>query len=188
MTRHRELPPPSEAAPTPPCLPSCSRLSFPPTTAWHNDSTDSMTALSVPSSGERRVNGSIVITHTKNDLAVGVAYPLASRIARDNADALGDQIDPYGGMGRNGAQHTPELDRTEQNRTTLTEGDPSAPVHLHAQQGFQSPGQRDDHRPRRRRQSGRSASPARRAPGALIPAARHVTLQGRRSNSFRDIT
>lgn len=64
--------------------------------------------------GERRVNGPVVITHTKNDLAVGVAYPLASRIARDNAAALGDQNDPYGGMGRNGAQHTPELDRTEQ--------------------------------------------------------------------------
>ncbi|AWK76444.1 hypothetical protein CBI38_34130 (plasmid) [Rhodococcus oxybenzonivorans] len=63
--------------------------------------------------GERRVNGPVVITHTKNDLAVGVAYPLASRIARDNAAALGDQNDPYGGMGRNGAQHTPELDRTE---------------------------------------------------------------------------
>jgi hypothetical protein len=62
---------------------------------------------------DRRVNGPVVITHTKNDQAVGVAYPLASRIARDNSAALGDQNDPYGGMGRNGAQHTPEVDEAE---------------------------------------------------------------------------
>lgn len=49
--------------------------------------------------------GPIVITYTKNDRAVGVAYPLASRIARDSAAALGDRNDPYGGIGRNGAQH-----------------------------------------------------------------------------------
>ncbi len=59
------------------------------------------------------MNGPVVITHTKNDEAVGIAYPLASRIARDSSAALGDQNDPYGGMGRNGAQHTPELDATE---------------------------------------------------------------------------
>ncbi|MEZ5285177.1 MAG: hypothetical protein R2712_10285 [Vicinamibacterales bacterium] len=57
---------------------------------------------------DARVSGPIVITHTKNDQAVGVAYPLASRIARQVAAALGDQNDPYGGMGRNGAQHTLE--------------------------------------------------------------------------------
>jgi hypothetical protein len=62
---------------------------------------------------DRRVNGPVVITHTKNDQAVGVAYPLASRIARDKSAALGGQDDPYGGMGRNGAQHTPELDKSE---------------------------------------------------------------------------
>jgi hypothetical protein len=60
--------------------------------------------------GERRASGPIVITHTKNDRAVGIAYPLASRISRQQASALGDQNDPYGGMGRNGAQHTPEVD------------------------------------------------------------------------------
>jgi hypothetical protein len=49
-----------------------------------------------------------LISHTRNDRAVGVAYPLASRIAHQNAAALGDANDPYGGMGRNGAQHTPE--------------------------------------------------------------------------------
>ena len=57
---------------------------------------------------EKRASGPIVITHTKNDTAVGIAYPLASRIARQTAAAFGDQNDPYGGMGRNGAQHTAE--------------------------------------------------------------------------------
>jgi hypothetical protein len=65
---------------------------------------------------ERRASGPIYITHTKNDSAVGIAYPLASRIARQNAAALGDANDPYGGMGRNGAQRTAEA---EGNATTL---------------------------------------------------------------------
>jgi hypothetical protein len=59
---------------------------------------------------QRRLSGPILITHTKNDLAVGIAYPLASRIALDQAAALGDENDPYGGMGRNGAQLTPEAE------------------------------------------------------------------------------
>lgn len=58
--------------------------------------------------GDARVSGPVIITHTKNDRAVGVAYPLASRIANQVAAALGDENDPYGGMGRNGAQHTAE--------------------------------------------------------------------------------
>lgn len=57
---------------------------------------------------EKRASGPVLITHTKNDRAVGIAYPLASRFSRDPAAALGDENDPYGGMGRNGAQHTPE--------------------------------------------------------------------------------
>jgi hypothetical protein len=61
----------------------------------------------------QRVNGPVVVTHTKNDQAVGVAYPLASRIARDRSSALGAADDPYGGMGRNGALHTPETDAGE---------------------------------------------------------------------------
>jgi len=56
----------------------------------------------------RSASGPIIITHTKNDRAVGIAYPLASRFSRDEAAALGDENDPYGGMGRNGARHTPE--------------------------------------------------------------------------------
>ncbi len=59
---------------------------------------------------EKRVSGPIVITHTKNDTAVGIAYPLASRIARQKAAALGDENDPYGGLGRNGAQRTVEAE------------------------------------------------------------------------------
>jgi hypothetical protein len=59
---------------------------------------------------DQRISGPIVITHTKNDSAVGVAYPLASRVSNQKASAFGDENDPYGGMGRNGAQHTPEVD------------------------------------------------------------------------------
>jgi esterase/lipase superfamily enzyme len=60
-----------------------------------------------------RTSGPIIITHTKNDTAVGIAYPLASRIAFQKASALGDANDPYGGMGRNGAQRTSEVENTE---------------------------------------------------------------------------
>jgi hypothetical protein len=58
--------------------------------------------------GDARVSGPVIITHTKNDRAVGIAYPLASRIAHQVAAALGDENDPYGGLGRNGAQRTAE--------------------------------------------------------------------------------
>jgi pimeloyl-ACP methyl ester carboxylesterase len=51
----------------------------------------------------KKVKGPIVISHTINDRAVGIAYPIASRLARDNSKALGDRNDPYGGLGRNGA-------------------------------------------------------------------------------------
>ncbi len=57
---------------------------------------------------EHKVSGPIVITCTKNDNAVGVLYPLASLIAGQNASRLGDANDPFGGIGRNGAQKTPE--------------------------------------------------------------------------------
>jgi hypothetical protein len=57
---------------------------------------------------ESRVNGSVLITHTANDIAVGIAYPLASRFSGTTAAGIGDASDPFGGMGRNGAQHTPE--------------------------------------------------------------------------------
>jgi hypothetical protein len=55
-----------------------------------------------------KFTGPMIITHTVNDDAVGLAYPLASRLGRDNASTLGDARDIWGGLGRNGARHTPE--------------------------------------------------------------------------------
>jgi hypothetical protein len=57
---------------------------------------------------QRKISGPLVISHTIKDTAVGLAYAIASRLARQNASAIGDANDPYGGLGRNGAQHTPE--------------------------------------------------------------------------------
>ena len=57
---------------------------------------------------QKKVRGPILITHTRNDKAVSIAYPIASRIAGQTASALGDENDLYGGLGSNGAQHTPE--------------------------------------------------------------------------------
>ncbi|MFN2621865.1 MAG: hypothetical protein ABR611_03380 [Chthoniobacterales bacterium] len=53
---------------------------------------------------KHRVKGPLIATYTKNDTAVGIAYPLASRISGTVAAALGDENDKYGGLGRNGAQ------------------------------------------------------------------------------------
>jgi len=66
----------------------------------------------------KKVMGPILATCTKNDRAVGIAYPLASRISGVNAAALGDENDPYGGIGRNGAVKTPEAVKA----TLQTEG------------------------------------------------------------------
>jgi hypothetical protein len=55
------------------------------------------------------VRGPIIVTHSNRDWAVGVAYPAASRLRGQIASALGGgKNDPYGGIGRNGAQSTPE--------------------------------------------------------------------------------
>ena len=59
---------------------------------------------------EHRVSGSTIITHTRNDKAVGIAYAIASSIADQAASGLGDADSPFGGLGSNGAQHTPEAD------------------------------------------------------------------------------
>jgi hypothetical protein len=61
-----------------------------------------------PIFARKMLSGPIVVTHTVKDKAVGIAYPLASRIARQAASRLGDAGDLYGGIGRNGAQATPE--------------------------------------------------------------------------------
>lgn len=58
----------------------------------------------------KRVAGPILITHTKNDRAVGLAYPAASRISGDRASGYGDADDEFGGIGSNGAQ---QMDRGE---------------------------------------------------------------------------
>jgi len=57
---------------------------------------------------ERHVMGPILVTHTKMDKAVGIAYPLASALAGQVATALGGASDKFGGIGSNGAQKTPE--------------------------------------------------------------------------------
>lgn len=58
---------------------------------------------------QKKVAGPILITHTKNDKAVGIAYPIASRLSHDDSAAFGDENDRFGGIGRNGAQNTPEV-------------------------------------------------------------------------------
>lgn len=54
-----------------------------------------------------KVDGPIIVTFTHNDKAVGLAYPIASRLAQQIGVSLGDENDPYGGIGRNGALKTP---------------------------------------------------------------------------------
>lgn len=55
-----------------------------------------------------RVRGPMLVTYSVNDRAVGLAYPIASRLARQVAAAIGGPDDVYGGIGRNGALKTPE--------------------------------------------------------------------------------
>jgi hypothetical protein len=70
----------------------------------HNGFSQSMHGFFRSVIDQKRIRGPIVITHTKNDQAVGIAYPLASRINGDTTAAFGDENDKFGGMGRNGAQ------------------------------------------------------------------------------------
>ncbi|KAA9338967.1 alpha/beta hydrolase family protein [Adhaeribacter soli] len=58
----------------------------------------------------KKVNGPILISHTHNDTAVGIAYAIASRIARQVGERLGDANDKFGGIGANGALTTPEAE------------------------------------------------------------------------------
>ncbi|MFI7542858.1 alpha/beta fold hydrolase [Actinoplanes sp. NPDC049599] len=70
--------------------------------------------LKMPDGAFRRLltgghlRGPVVVTHTHNDKAVGLAYALASRLANQVASGLGDPGDPYGGLGANGAVGTAE--------------------------------------------------------------------------------
>ena len=57
-----------------------------------------------------KVKGPIIISHSSHDFPVGTAYPVASRLRGQAGEALiGGPNDIYGGMGANGAQHTPEI-------------------------------------------------------------------------------
>jgi hypothetical protein len=58
----------------------------------------------------KKVTGPIIVTHTVNDKAVGLAYPIASKLSGVDASAIGDENDRFGGLGRNGAlvKFTPE--------------------------------------------------------------------------------
>lgn len=69
---------------------------------WDGGGSDGLFAA-VPS----KVSGPILVTFTKNDTAVGIAYAIASRLARQVGAGIGDAGDPYGGIGRNGALKTP---------------------------------------------------------------------------------
>ncbi len=62
---------------------------------------------------ERRLSGPMVVTHTRNDKAVGIAYAIASSVAGQASSAIGDADSPFGGLGSNGAQHTPEADDSQ---------------------------------------------------------------------------
>ncbi len=55
-----------------------------------------------------KCEGPMLITHSVKDEAVGICYPIASRILRQSASSIGDANDRYGGLGRNGARHTAE--------------------------------------------------------------------------------
>jgi dienelactone hydrolase len=79
-------------------------LSLLQTAFSHNGFSKSRTGFFRAVVDRQRVKGPILVTHTKNDKAVGVAYPLASRISGDTAAAFGDEHDVFGGLGRNGAQ------------------------------------------------------------------------------------
>ena len=57
---------------------------------------------------DRAVAGPVLVTHTHNDTANGLAYPLASRFSGADAAAVGGPDDRFGAIGANGAQHTPE--------------------------------------------------------------------------------
>jgi hypothetical protein len=53
---------------------------------------------------KKKVRGPILISYSINDKAVGIAYPLASRLNGVTAAVLGDANDIFGGLGSNGTQ------------------------------------------------------------------------------------
>jgi hypothetical protein len=87
---------------------------------WDPDNAGPQAAAFADVLVDAKVRGPILITHTANDVAVGIAYAIASRIANQVAAAVGDANDIYGGMGRNGAQRT---DGTIATTLLATDGD-----------------------------------------------------------------
>jgi hypothetical protein len=79
-------------------------LSLLQTAFSHNGFSKTMNGFFRAVVDQKRVDGPILVTHTPNDKAVGIAYPLASRINGDKTAAFGDKNDVFGGLGRNGAQ------------------------------------------------------------------------------------
>ena len=61
-----------------------------------------------PAITKHGVRRRIAVTHTHNDKANKLAYPLATRLHRVDGAALGDEDDRFGAIGANGALHTPE--------------------------------------------------------------------------------
>lgn len=70
---------------------------------WDVDAPGTQAGLFRSDIAEQRVTGPVLITHTANDLAVGIAYAVASRLANQIDTGIGGPDDRYGGMGRNGA-------------------------------------------------------------------------------------
>ncbi|MEZ5291112.1 MAG: hypothetical protein R2745_08525 [Vicinamibacterales bacterium] len=58
--------------------------------------------------GKKVVRGPLISTYSMQDTVVGTVYAVASRLADDNVNAIGDEHDKYGGIGRNGTQKTAE--------------------------------------------------------------------------------
>jgi pimeloyl-ACP methyl ester carboxylesterase len=76
-----------------------------------------------------RLSGPLVITHTRNDKAVGIAYALASRIANQVGAEFGGPGSRFGGIGANGAQLTPEAVTEQLLRTDRTYSFTKGAVH-----------------------------------------------------------
>lgn len=74
-----------------------------------------------------KVTGPIIISHSCHDWPVGIAYPIASRLMNQVAEEFGGPNDIYGGMGRNGAQHTPDVTKVILASTFAKGSYPKAP-------------------------------------------------------------
>ena len=75
---------------------------------WDLDTPGAQSGLFRSDVADQRVTGPVLITHTANDLAVGIAYAVASRLANQIDVAIGGPDDRFGGLGRNGALRTDE--------------------------------------------------------------------------------